>query len=255
MTLFSSKMIVDSISEVGMRLTTFEVSYPSTYHAEVLSNRELSVTAAGGNVRKPMSETRAVVTATHHAFEEFFAKYQPATSVNTTLAELTAQMRGQLRNSPPTVRNVGEWHLPYIDFHTVEDACLIAFEDAPKLGLTPEQLDLAVTAICRKLSVVRCHHAALLAPPFPATRARHADRMAFYNEHLQQYLALENRLLRYGSAFEHQAQPDFYAAAGTWNAAQYHGNTPGWQQNRTMFIEPMLVNQLPAFSTQEQVYG
>lgn len=111
---------------------------------------------------------------------------------------------------------------------------------------------MAVTTICRKLSVVRCHQGALTAPPFPVTRAHHADRMAFYNQRLQSYLALEADFHFMHSAFEHQAQPDFFAVSSVWKNPQYHGNTPGWCQNRMMFIEPLLVNRLPAFSTQEQ---
>lgn len=251
-----SNILLDSVSKARARLTTFEVVYPSTYHAEIVSNRDLSVTAAGGNVVRPMADVRAVISGTYRAFSQFFAKYIGSGSPS-ALHALAVTMRNQYNAGKPVEVNDEGWHLPYVDFHTVEDCCLIAFEDAPKMGFTPAQLDMAATQIALKISVVRCHIAELRVCPIPGSRERHAARMAWYHDLLNIYqeLLAEAPL---SSAFEHQGQPDYFAESpfeADWANESFHGNFVGWQQHRRLFIEPALSSHAFNLAQQEKLCG
>lgn len=242
--MYSSKIIADSYAN-ATRITTFEVTYPSHLHAEVVANsRDLSVTAAGGNVQRPMSTTRAVITGTNFAFSRFFTRYPNGSDTMWALHALAALMRSQLRTHEPVLLVPGDWHLPYIDKATVEDACLVAIDNVVVMDAAAH--GIAVTMICRMLSVARCAAVANCPPPFPLERAYHDRRMAFYANELDAYRALLPHLPQYGSAFEHQASPDTALEGAGYAAPQHHGNLPGWEQYRMMFIEAPLVIEEPA---------
>lgn len=246
---YRSEIIIDSASQLGNRLIGYQLEYPSTFHAEMLSNRGLSITAAGGsNIFRPMSMVRALATATEEGWRQFFAKYI-ADGAPGVLHQMAIDMLVALEASKPTLREIGEWHLPYIDFHTVEDACCVALEDVPAGGLSREELDTEATNICLKISVIRSYNVSLLASPLPRTREYHAERMKFYAELLALYEAMRKHY-PLSSAFEHQAQPDVLKGHNPltgfnlgWAFPQYHGNFRGWRQHRMMFIEPVLVSR------------
>lgn len=257
---YRSTIIADSVCHDNVRLTTYEVTYPSLFHAEMVSNKHLSLTAAGGNVHKPMTEVRAVATATEDRWNDFFTTYTDThVSRPSLLRDLAHQMRAQSDAHKPARIGVSDWHMPYIVFNTVEDAVLLALEAAPQ-SLDLANLDDATTEVCRKLSVVRCFSASVLDPPLLATRANHEKRMAFYHELLALYQSLV-QLCPLGTAFEHQAQPDWKEPIAAddptlyWQHPQYHGNLRGWQQNRMMFVEPKLVNRFDIAREKETVNG
>lgn len=238
--MYSSKIIADSLAPHGTRILSYEVTYPSNMHAEMVSNRELSVTAAGGNVQKPMSTTRAVITGTHVAFSKFFDRYiHPGrVGVLVWLCALAYEMREQMRTQEPKALDLGDWHLPYIDLATLEDANLVAIDKVERMCAVEH--GLRVTMICRMLSTVRCHDAEMRTPQFPVKREFHEQRMQFYVSQLDTYGKLVADLQQYGSAFEHQATPDALHD-GVFVMPSHHGNLPGWEQHRMMFIEAPLV--------------
>lgn len=258
---YRSKIIIDSASLLGNRLVGYQLEYPSTFHAEMLSNRSLSITAAGGsNIFRPMSTVRAIATATEEGWRGFFAKYI-SNDAPGVLHQLAVDMLIALEASLPTLREIGEWHLPYVDFRTVEDACCVALEDAPPRGFTPEELDVAATNICLKLSVIRCHNVSLLQPPQALVREEHPMRMKFYADLLALYDTMRKHY-PLSSAFEHQAQPDILKGHNPqtgfnlgWAFPQYHGNFRGWRQHRMMFIEPVLVSRTTDVQPKEQANG
>lgn len=255
--MYSSKIIADSYAvDSGIRLTSYEVTYPSNLHAEIVSNRHLSVTAAGGNVQRPMSTTRAVITGTHIAFSQFFRRYpvRPGDGPMWALYALVDSMRDQLRTQEPAVLGPGDWHLPYIDKATLEDACLVAIDKAEQMDAVAH--GLAVTMLCRMLSVARCFNAAMVHPPFPMQRSYHAQRMEFYANEIDVYKRLLSDLPAYGSAFEHQATPDFRTPISeVWATPQHHGNLPGWEQHRMMFIEAPLMIEKPTVTQEQHTHG
>lgn len=250
--IISSSKLADSLSPANIRLLTYEIQIPSGLLAELLSNRDLSVTVAGGYVQKPMTAARCVVTATEQSIQAFIVKYGLGELSPSSMTILVSKMEKQLTQSEPSPRGLEEWHLPYIDFHTVEEACLLALNEGPPEGLTPAQLDIAATNIATKISVVRCHRAEMLAPPKGTPYKLLLD---YYRPIIEIYNALaEGTPL--SSAFEHQAQPDYInedpAYRDGWAYPHSHGNLKGWRQHRRMFIEPALANYLPTYQKKQQ---
>lgn len=258
---YRSEIIIDSASDVGSRLVGYQLEYPSTFHAEMLSNRGLSITAAGGsNVFRPMTTARALVTATEESWRQFFAKYISEGAPGTLYA-MAVDMLVALEASKPTLREIGQWHLPYIDFHTVEDACCVALENVQPCGLSREEMDTEATNICLKISVIRSYNVSLLESPLPRLRKHHDARMKFYADLLALYDTMRKHY-PLSSAFEHQAQPDVLKGHNPktgfnlgWAFPQYHGNYRGWRQHRMMFIEPVLVSRSSEEQPKEQANG
>jgi hypothetical protein len=252
--MYSSKITADSLAPHGIRVLSYEVTYPSNLHAEVVSNRELSVTAAGGNLQKPISTTRAIITGTHLAFSKFFARYICANSDTMwALQSLADLMRDQMRTQESKALDLGDWHLPYLDLATLEDANLVAIDKAERMCAVEH--GLRVTMICRMLSTVRCHFVEMRKPEFPVKREFHEHRMDFYVKELDTYGKLVADLLRYGSAFEHQATPDALHE-GAFVMPAHHGNLRGWEQHRMMFIEaPIAIEPAQPVTEEQQYHG
>lgn len=249
--MYSSKIVADSVWDAGIRLTSIEAEYPSLFHAELVSNRDLSITADGGNLQRPISTTRALITGTNNAFARAIGRYCTGNGAPTLLASLFEQIRAQLATHRPADLAYGDWHLPYITRDTVEDACLVAIDKHTHMD--SREHHIATTMICRALSVVRCHMVEERVPQWPRTRENHERLMAYYVNENDIYGQLLAWLPMKGSAFEHQATPDKVDADGAFDAPQYHGNIRGWQQHRMMFIEAPLLQ--PNVTQEQQANG
>jgi thymidylate synthase ThyX len=59
----TAKVICDSISEQGVRLTTFEIEYPRFIHSEVMTHRNLSKNSSSSRaipVSKMLEHTKSI---------------------------------------------------------------------------------------------------------------------------------------------------------------------------------------------------
>jgi hypothetical protein len=226
----SSILIAASISEDRIPLTTFEVTFPAFCLAEVVSNRDISITVMGGLMPAPQYKwpVCAVMTATD--WGPFFNKYRGRKSPF-ALQELVEMMQGTIGEVPPTPRAHDTWHLPYLDQDTIENACLLAIEG--RTDIQPDELDGLVTNICRKVSVFRCH--VVSTPPLQAMTL--ADQVAGYDD------LVRSSDVVLPSAFEHQASPDVFLGNGDWRSPRLHGNLRGWIQHSRGFILPRPTNK------------
>lgn len=72
--------------------------------------------------------------------------------------------------------------LPHI---LLQEACLVALEDAPPQGLTQKELGEKAGAIYTKLVTIGRVNPELLEPPMPACRENHDARMKHYKNLLK----------------------------------------------------------------------
>lgn len=312
----SARVIADSMSGAGIRLTTMELVYPRFIHDEFMTHRQFSRNASsqravpveklieavetapampvrwglngkgmqdhgamsdfGTDIAKkdwlnarddavrnaramlarkepahkqiinrilsPFSHITVLVTATE--WENFFA-LRCHKDADPTMEALANAMRDSWRNSTPTLRDHGDWHLPYIDADDVDAAVLHAFEmnevaSISQLAVTTEQLDIRATAICCRVSAARCARVSYLT---------HDKKRPSIVEDLELFGRLMETAPLHASPAEHQASPDrmvqFSMMAG-WEHQALHGNFVGWKQYRKMFIGESVVTNANA---------
>lgn len=214
----NARLLAASISTDRISIATFDMTFPAYCLAEIMSNKELSVTVKGGFILHMAVTTSALVTSTN--WHRFIARYTNSSVF--ALAMLARTVDAQLKDARPALRELGAWHLPYIDKDAVEDAVILALDVG---GLSPVQLDMAATFICVKASVYRCHNVS------PMKHVSLRDQIAGFE------LLLSDGGSFLSTAFEHQAQPD-ELVDGEWNAEHAHRNYTGWMSFSAGFVMP-----------------
>lgn len=120
--------------------------------------------------------------------------------------------------SEPTYLYMGEWHLPYIEDHELQQyAEMAAFVKGPD-GARAVALDVA-----RKVSTARCAR---------VSYNNHDGQRASVDKEFELYERLVGAHPRHASPAEHQATPDFRDSEEEWMNPALHGNLHGWIQHR-----------------------
>lgn len=319
----SAKVVADSMSGAGIRLTTMELVYPRFIHDEVMTHRQFSRNASSQRAIpvEKMIEAVALNPAMpvrfglngkgmqdHGALSPFgidvakkdwlaarddavknaramLARKEPThkqiinrilspfshitvllsstewnnfwalrchQAADPTMEELATVMKREWNDSTPTLRDHGDWHLPYIDADDIDAAVLHAFEmneavPIEQLALTTEELDIRATAICCRVSAARCARVSYLT---------HDKKRPAIAEDLELFRRLMETAPLHASPAEHQATPDrmvqFSMMAG-WENQSLHGNFVGWQQYRKMFVGESVVTNATGIGSRAQI--
>lgn len=167
---------------------------------------------------EPFSHINVLVTATEWA--NFFA-LRDHPDAQPEMQKLAREIRAAMALSKPVLRNLGEWHLPYVD----EDDWI----DVNGGGVvTPDQIETL-----RKISVARCARVSYMT---------HEGKRPTIEEDLALYERLVGAHPMHASPAEHQATPDEILPecegpydewrVTRWKWPWLHGNFRGWIQFR-----------------------
>lgn len=118
-----------------------------------------------------------------------------------------------LSQSNPRVRDITEWHLPYIDSEIVEDIVIHLLQQQDG-GLPLDELDAAAQRVACQVSAARC------------------KRMSWKSESVADDLALFREILAAGEDehLKHQALPDHRTPDGKWANEHQHAGLYGFRQ-------------------------
>ena len=211
----SVRTCADTISG-SERLTTLQVTYPSSIHAELLATPGLVTSTAKGNyIDDALVPRQALISATN------WGPFLYAQDVSREMAGLQRVVGMALEAGAPKQVEPGDWHLPFIDGPTLEDAYLF---HSTKHG-DPTIAALLTEATCIQLSAVRCTSVGLEAhvPPIG----------------VQQEIGAYNRrvlVMPLPVAWAHVAQADGRLESGTYTCHGEHGEFRGWRQYRRQFV-------------------
>jgi hypothetical protein len=170
---------------------------------------------------EPWSHITVVVTATEWA--NFFALRRHK-DAQPEIKELADQMWEAREASTPRVLLPGQWHLPYLELHELEN--------------TETTLDLAI-----KVSVARCAR---------TSYKNHRNKVATIEEDVALYDRLVGGVPLHASPAEHQATPDGYKllldtetmkATAQYDHPELHGNLVGWVQYRKTLLNENITKE------------
>lgn len=187
--------------------------------AEFMVERGLHKQIAN-RILEPWAHINVVVTATDWA--NFFALRAHA-DAQPEIKELAEAMMAAMGQSDPELLEPGDWHLPYVSFDDIEDAC------------AGEEPGTDYIDVLKKVSVARCARVSYLT---------HDGRPTSVKEDIELYDRLLGSAPLHCSPAEHQATPDtkVYLESDDevlgipkfWENPELHGNLRGWCQLRKM---------------------
>lgn len=292
-----ARIILDSVSLEGHRLTTFVLTYPRMVHSEFMTHRVFSRNAASSRaipiakmiervrkypampirwgldgkgmqdhgemtpfgqrriaelwlkgaqqaadlaaemaalperphkqianrVMEPYAWMETIVTATDYA--NFFA-LRDHPDADPTLQALATIMHEAYNLSTPTLREPGDWHLPFLDDEDIDAAIKKTMHDLPSGPVDLQRMEAGVLAICIAISAARCARVSYLT---------HEGKRSTIDEDVAMLDRLVGSSPVHASPAEHQGTPDtLINDTGQWLRPQYHGNFTGWVQNRKL---------------------
>lgn len=203
-------LIADSVSAgEGERLTTSLLRMPEP------ADRRLMRFLRGVSMTEG-AESMVLLTATEPTLRRLIH-----TRLAGPLHRIVRDLELALDASTPVPREVGEWHLPFIDGVAFEQAAEYVFDAGPDAGFELDHLSALIERTTIQMSVARCAQLSW------STQFSVADHVNTYEVLLKQG--------RFDAA-EHQATPDTRVDGGGWSHPHYHGSTSGWQQHRKMIV-------------------
>lgn len=204
----------------ALELADRMVALPEPPHKQIINR-----------ILEPFAHITVLVTATE--WTNFFALRQHE-DAQPEIKLLADKMAYAMAKSTPSLRNPGEWHLPFISDEDIDGALEWVAKHRLQFGVkySEEQVELHVTDICCQLSTARCARVSYL--------THDGERPS-----IEKDLELANKLMRaqpmHASPSEHQASPDVaihpdFGRDSFWKCPQLHGNFIGWIQHRKLFV-------------------
>lgn len=271
MTTISAKIIADSVSREGIRLTTMQLRYPRWIHAEFMTHRVFSRNASSSRAipvgkliedvernpavpmhwgrNEPGMQARAVLDPAEAevAREEWMIALRHALTQARRFAEIGAHK--QLVNrllEPFSHINVVVTATDWQNFFALR-----RHDDAePHIHMLADRMFEAMSASEPKLLLPGNWHLPyaddlLGRTTLDRTRASvarcgrvsyltHDGRTPTLAEDLDLYGRLAGSDPLHASPAEHQASPDWITISGEWRHPDLHGNLTGWMQFRKM---------------------
>lgn len=270
--MFYAKVIADSISAAGIRLTTMELSYPRFIHSEFMTHRVFSRNAASSRaipVAKMIEQVR-----TNPAKPVWWGKNQPGMQAREELAQadrLNAEMiwqdaawdackyaeqmvafgvHKQIVNRllepwmwMKTIVTGTEWNNFFElrahpdaqpEFQHLAHLMMLARFDSKPTALADGEWHLPYVSALDQ-SKIGSIEAALKCSVARCARVSYLNHDGSVPD-VQKDFDLHDKLVamrpRHSSPAEHQASPDLWSDRGGWVRPELHGNLIGWKQYR-----------------------
>lgn len=175
----------------------------------------------------PFMHMTTLVTSTEWA-NFFTLRYHE--DADPTFEALATKMLEAFEDGTPTLREPGDWHLPYVTERDIEEVIMLVFDEQESSGhpeITEAEMEARVTTLCCRISAARCARVSYL---------NHDKSVPTIKDDLATFSRLIERTPMHASPIEHQATPDHMIDEGKWAKPNLHGNFVGWCQYRKMFV-------------------
>ena len=226
----TARVVKDSITAGGLRLTTLVVTFPQQVFENVVRANEVSYSShyqfSAGPTLMPSALRAMVVTS--GSWTTVIDRW--CATESHYMKSLAEALKAALGNSSPDKLNLGEWHLPFVTSADVDYAIAKVISDNDKLAFKLDSLHDRALRLLQMVSVARCMR---------VIGVIHVDDIVFDDD-----LALFDHVMEVEHCpplefAEHQATPDSIDDGLNWRNTHLHRNMPGWCQYRSLFVHDM----------------
>lgn len=214
MTIFGQKRT----SDIWLRARDAAVEHAKA----LLSQKEVPHKQIVNRILEPFMWITVIATSTDWSNFFYLRDHEAA---DPTFQALAREVRTTYLHSIPMAKEVGDWHLPFIDTADIDDAIKYAINDQPPGPINLEGVDNASLAILLAVSAARCARVSYM---------NHDGQRSGITEDLQLYGRLIGAPV-HASPTEHQACADcLINDTNLYLKAYLHGNFTGWIQARKL---------------------